>query len=58
MKPICYFFRIVGDWNNWKASTLTLFPETDFRGENPEVLHDFNRGDEFDFKPRYEMYFN
>ena len=48
----------MGDWNNWKASTLTLFPETDFRGENPEVLHDFNRGDEFDFKPRYEMYFN
>ena len=57
IKPICYFFRIVGDLDYWKASTLTFFSETEFRGKRFLTFHRYNRGEEFDFKPRYETYF-
>ena len=44
----------MGNKDNWKADTLTLFAETDFRGETPEVLSDSNPADDLYFHSKYE----
>ena len=47
----------MGDKDNWKADTLTLFAKTDFRGESPEKLDDSNPADKIDFYSKYEKVF-
>ena len=44
-----YFFRIVGNKDNWKADTLTLFAKKDFRGKTTEKLDDSNHADYLNF---------